>query len=79
MDLLPDQAKQILVRWLFEVNRRRLEAGQPLLVTYDIVKQCPLWKLIPMPYRNYKLTKDHMAKLTQMVPVSKQLNFSAIK
>lgn len=79
LDLLPDLAKQVLMRWLFEVNRRRLEGGLPLMVTYDIVKQCPLWKIIPMPYRTYKLNKEIVSKLGHMVPVQNRLNFKGIK
>lgn len=79
LDLLPDLAKQILIRWLFEVNRRRLEGGQPLMVTYDIIKQCPLWKVIPMPYRTYKLNKEMVSKLGQIVPAQNRLNFKGIK
>lgn len=79
MDLLPNAAKNILVRWIFEVNRRRLEGGLPLMVTYDIVKRCPLWQIIPMPYRNYKLTSKNLARIAQMVPHNQRLDFHAIK
>ncbi len=79
MDLLPNTAKHILIRWIFEVNRRRLEGGLPLMVTYDIVKRCPLWQIIPMPYRNYKLTDKSLARIGQMIPAGQRLNFQAIK
>jgi hypothetical protein len=79
LGLLPHIAQEYFIRWLFEVNRRRLEQGMPLMVTYDIIKQCPLWKIIPMPYRNLKLTKDIALGLSKLIPPEKRLKFHAIK
>lgn len=78
LGLLPPLAQEYFVRWLFEVNRRRLEQGHELMVTYDIIKQCPLWKIIPMPYRNIKMTKETVAALDQLIPPEKRLKFQAI-
>lgn len=79
LDLLPPLAKEYFIRWLFEVNRPRLVQGLPLLVTYGIIKQCPLWKIIPMPYRNIALTKDAIYALRKLVPVDKRLKFQGIQ
>jgi len=79
LDLLPPLAKEFFVRWIFEVNRPRLLQGLPLLVTYGIIKQCPLWKIIPMPYRNIPLTKDAVANLSKLIPPEKRLKFKGIK
>lgn len=78
LGLLPPVAQEYFVRWLFEVNRRRLEQGLDLMVTYDIIKQCPLWKIIPMPYRNVKLTKEAVAGLNKLIPPEKRLKFKSI-
>ena len=78
LGLLPPLAQEYFVRWLFEVNRRRLEQGLELMVTYDIIKQCPLWKVIPMPYRNIKMDKETVAALDKLIPPEKRLKFSAI-
>jgi len=78
LGLLPPLAQEYFVRWLFEVNRRRLEQGLELMVTYDIIKQCPLWKVIPMPYRNIKMTKESVAALDKLIPPEKRLKFQAI-
>lgn len=79
LDLLPPLAKEFFIRWIFEVNRPRLIQGQPLLVTYGIIKQCPLWKIIPMPYRNIRLTKDAIYALQKLVPPDKRLQFHGIQ
>jgi hypothetical protein len=79
LDLLPPLAKEFFIRWIFEVNRPRLTQGLPLLVTYGIIKQCPLWKIIPMPYRNIKLTKDSIYALNKMIPPEKRLKFHGIQ
>lgn len=79
LGLLPPLAQEYFIRWLFEVNRRRLEGGMELMVTYDIIKQCPLWKIIPMPYRNIKMDKESAMALSKLIPVEKRLKFQAIK
>lgn len=79
LGLLPPIAQEYFIRWLFEVNRRRLEQGLELMVTYDIIKQCPLWKIIPMPYRNLKMTKEVAAQLGKLIPQEKRLKFHSIK
>lgn len=62
LNLLNNKVKQGLILWLFKVNRRRIEAGLPLLITYEIVKRCPIWGSIRMPFRQYKLDKKEMRK-----------------
>jgi hypothetical protein len=79
LDLLPALAKEYFIRWLFEVNRPRLIQGLPLLVTYGIIKQCPLWKVIPMPYRNIAMTKDAVNALSKMIPPQNRLKFHGIQ
>jgi len=79
LDLLPELAKEYFIRWIFEVNRPRLIQGLPLLVTYGIIKQCPLWKIVPMPYRNISLTKESIQALNKIIPPDKRLKFQAIK
>ena len=79
LGLLPPLAREYFIRWLFEVNRPRLTQGLPLLITYGIIKQCPLWKIIPMPYRNISLTKESAAALGKLVPQQNRLKFAGIK
>lgn len=78
LDLLPELAREIFIKWLFEVNKPRLLQGLPLLITYPIVKQCPLWKIIPMPYRQIKLNKDTSVQLAKMMQPQDRLRFKAI-
>ena len=76
LNLLPPLAQEYFIRWLFEVNKPRLSQGLSLLVTYGIIKQCPLWKVIDMPYRNIRMTKETLAALNKMVPPEKRLKFA---
>lgn len=55
LTLLPDEVIKALVQYILTVNRRRIEAGQDIVVTYAIVKSCPIWKVVKMPYRTMKL------------------------
>lgn len=59
---LHPNVREYLIRWLIEVNRRRLENGEQMLITYSIIKQCPIWKSIKMPYKLLKLDKVILAK-----------------
>lgn len=64
---LPNEAVSALIQWILRVNRPRIESGQEIIVNYDIIKTCPIWKVVKMPYRVMKLLgTQHVAK-TQSV------------
>ena len=58
----PVDYRAAFIKWLIKVNEPRLRAGNDLLITYDIVKRCPLWRMIPMPFRSLELTKVALRK-----------------
>jgi hypothetical protein len=55
LTLLPPEIIAYLIDWILKANRRRIEAGQEIIVTYAIIKQCPIWTAVEMPYRSMKL------------------------
>lgn len=67
LTVLPEDVTHALLDWVLKVNRRRIESGQDVLVTYDIIKQCPIWQVVEMPYRSMSALGVRPPKLkTQM-------------
>lgn len=60
---LPEEYRHAFMKWLIEVNRKRMSMGLQMMITYDVIKRCPIWKMIPMPYKTYKLTPKKLAKI----------------
>ena len=58
----PVNFPEILLRWIIYVNRKRIENDQEILITYEIIKSCPIWQVIDMPIKNLKLTKESLNK-----------------
>lgn len=56
----PVNLRAAFIKWLIKINEPRLKTGKDLLITFDIVKQCPLWKITPMPFRAMSLNKNDL-------------------
>lgn len=52
------QMRDVLMKWLLGVNRPRLQQGLPPMITFELVKRCPIWQFINIPYRDVALTKE---------------------
>jgi hypothetical protein len=50
--------RDVLMKWLLGVNRLRLQQGLPPMITFDLVKRCPIWQFINIPYKDVALTKE---------------------
>ena len=55
LTLLPEEVIDYLFNWILKVNRQRIENQQEIIVNYDIIKMCPIWQVVEMPYRSMKL------------------------
>jgi len=63
LDSLPQAPipfKELFIRWLISVNRDRINKGDSVIVTKEIVLQCPLWRIIKCPLKRLTLTKEGM-------------------
>ena len=58
----PVNLRSAFIKWLIKVNEPRLRSGQDLMITYEIVKRCPLWKITPMPFRALSLNRRALNK-----------------
>ena len=56
----PIPFKEVLIRWLLTVNEGRLLAGEEPFFPYELVKRCPLWRLLAMPIRTLDLTQERL-------------------
>lgn len=74
----PVNFPEILLRWIIYVNRKRIENDQEILITYEIIKSCPIWQVIDMPIKNLKLTKESLNKSKGPVPTRKTVKMGSI-
>lgn len=74
----PINFPEILLRWIIFVNRKRIENGEEILITYEIIKSCPIWKVIEMPITRLNLTKESLNKNKGPVPTRKTVKMGSI-
>lgn len=56
----PFQFKELFIRWLISINRQRIEKGLEIIVTYQIIRMCPLWNIVKCPIKRITLTKESL-------------------
>lgn len=56
----PIPFKELFIRWLISVNRQRIENGQGVFVSRELVLRCPLWRVIACPIKKLTLTQEQM-------------------
>jgi hypothetical protein len=82
LDELPVQPvnfREILLRWIIFVNRKRIENGEEIIITYDIIKRCPIWKVLSkMPLKSIKLESKAMNRPVKPVTVQKYKKVGSI-
>ncbi len=78
LPLQPYNFPEILLRWIINVNHKRIENNEEILITYDIIKKCPIWEIIEMPVRNLKLTKESLNKPRGPIPSRKTSKLGSI-
>lgn len=58
LPLKPLPFKELFIRWLIYINKIRIEKNQPIIITYSIIKMCPIWNIIKCPIKRITLTKE---------------------
>jgi hypothetical protein len=74
----PVNFAEILLRWLVFVNKSRLEKGEEMIITLELLKKCPIWKVIDMPIKALKLDKGSLNKPRGPVPTRKTSKIGSI-
>jgi hypothetical protein len=69
---------ELLLRWIISVNKSRLEKGLDIIITYDIIKKCPIWKIVGMPIKSIKLDKQSLNKSSSPTPTRKTRKIGSI-
>lgn len=49
LNRLSQAHQDIFIEWLVKVNDTRIKQGLPVLITYELIKLCPLWKIVRIP------------------------------
>ena len=60
LPLKPLPFKELFIRWVISVNKKRISKKESILITKEIVLQCPLWKIVKCPLKKMNLTKEGM-------------------
>ena len=58
LNALDPNMRIIFVKWILGVNKSRIQKGLKPIITLDLIKRCPLWQFINIPYKNLDLTKE---------------------
>jgi hypothetical protein len=81
LDSLPTKPlpfKEVFLRWALTANEGRMLNGDDPIFPYALVKTCPLWKVIPMPIKTLKLTKEGLFNKPSIKTASAQPKVSSI-
>lgn len=54
----PFNFKEVFLRWALQANEANIQRGREPIFPYELIKQCPLWKLVAAPWVSVKLTKE---------------------
>ena len=74
----PINFPEILLRWIINLNKNRIEKNEEIIVTYELIKSCPIWKVIDMPIKSLKLTKESLNKPRGLTPTRKTNKIGSI-
>ena len=68
----PIPFKEVFIRWMMQANESRIMNGEEPILTYDLAKRCPIWKLIKMPVKSMTMSRDKIMKAPKIQTVRKQ-------
>ena len=68
----PIPFKEVFIRWLLQINESRLINGDEPLLTYELAKRCPIWKLIKMPVKSVTMSRDRIMQAPKLKTVRQQ-------
>lgn len=54
----PIPFKEVFLRWMLQVNETRIMNGEEPIMTFNLAKMCPIWKIIKMPVRSVTMSRD---------------------
>lgn len=70
----PVDFKEVLLRWLIAVNKPRIDNGENPIVTFDLIKLCPIWKIVPLKVRKIPLNRSSINKAKPITPTRTKMS-----
>jgi hypothetical protein len=58
----PIPFKEVFLRWMMQANEGRMINGEEPIMTYELARMCPIWKVISMPVKSLAMTRDKVMK-----------------
>ena len=58
LTMLDPTIRIVFIKWILSVNKSRIQKGLKPVITLELIKRCPLWQFINIPYRNIDLNKE---------------------
>lgn len=74
----PINFAEVLIRWIISVNKPRIDKGLDIVITYQIIKQCPIWQVIDMPIKQMRMTQESINKNKGPTPARKTVKMGSI-
>lgn len=74
----PVNFAEILIRWIIAVNRKRIENDEQIIITFELIKRCPIWKIISMPVKSIKASPESFNKTKSPIPSRKTNKIGSI-
>ena len=72
LPIKPIPFKEIFLRWMMQANEGRMINGEEPLMTYELARLCPIWKVIKMPIKSLAMTRDKVMKPPKIQTVRQQ-------
>ena len=67
----PFKFKEVFIRWMLQMNEGRIMNGEEPILTYNLAKRCPIWKICKMPIKSAGISKDSLLKPPSLKTVSR--------
>lgn len=75
LDNLPTKPipfKEVFLKWMLQANEGRIMNGDEPLMTFELARMCPIWKIIKMPVRSVTMSRDRIMQAPKLKTVRQQ-------
>lgn len=75
LDNLPTKPlpfKEVFLRWMLQANESRMINNEEPIMSYELARMCPIWKLIKMPVKSLRMTREKVMKPPKVLTVRQQ-------
>jgi hypothetical protein len=68
----PIPFKEVFIRWMLQANESRMINNEEPIMSYELAKMCPIWKIIKMPVRSVTMSRDKIMQAPKLKIVRQQ-------